>query len=493
MHKIRKTKTASGSTAVQVVYYHNRKVVVEKHIGSGQSKSEIQVLVEKAREWIEQNTQQGELFPEGRKSLVEISEIQLLGATHKFAYQIFEKVVILCGLQLPKDRFLFDFAIMRIIEPTSKLRAITLLSRYYGIKYSERSVYRKMSELVEEKHRIESIAVNCARQLLQDDLSLVLYDVTTLYFETFKGDELRKEGFSKDNKPQQPQVVIGLLVTRQGFPLGYEVFAGNTFEGKTMLGIIRNFIKKHNVNKPVIVADAAMLSHKNITELTQEGLYYIVGARLGNAPREVITNAFDKLRQQDGASLRLSTDIGSLIMEFSSKRYRKDRFEMEKQIERAKQVVANKQAGKNIKFVVHKTKTRQYKLNEPLIEKTKLLLGMKGYYTNIPEDVMGNKEIIARYHDLWHVEHSFRIAKSDLASRPVFHYKQNAITSHILICFTALMIAKYMELKTNLPLRQITDAIWEINEVCLLNSATGLSFTVRSALNPTAAFIADCF
>ena len=107
--------------------------------------------------------------------------------------------------------------------------------------------------------------------------------------------------------------------------------------------------------------------------------------------------------------------------------------------------------------------------------------------------LMGNKEIIARYHDLWHVEHSFRIAKSDLASRPVFHYKQNAITSHILICFTALMIAKYMELKTNLPLRQITDAIWEINEVCLLNSATGLSFTVRSALNPTAAFIADCF
>ncbi|OGV02086.1 MAG: hypothetical protein A2330_00925 [Ignavibacteria bacterium RIFOXYB2_FULL_36_7] len=337
-----------------------------------------------------------------------------------------------------------------------------------------------MGTIIQDKKRIEAIAVQCAKNLLQDDLSMVLYDVTTLYFETFKSDELRKEGFSKDNKPQQPQIVIGLLVTREGFPLGYEVFAGNTFEGKTMLNVLQSFIKQHGVNKPIVVADAAMLSHKNIEELQRQELFYIVGARLGNTAGAIIKEAVTKLRQQDGSSARVKTTSGDLIVEFSGKRYRKDKYEMEKLVERAKQIVENKLAVKNVKFVKHKSKSKDYKLNDELIDKAKLLLGMKGYYTNVSETVFSDKEIIDRYHDLWHVEHSFRIAKSDLASRPIFHYSEQAIASHILICFTALMIAKYLESLTKLSLRQIIDAIWQIKEVLLLNTLTDTSFTIRS-------------
>lgn len=478
--RIRKTKTASGSTSVQIVYYRDRKVIVEKHIGSGKTEEAIGTLILKAQHWIESRSTQQELF--ALKTPLELSpqNLRLIGVTHQFTYQLLECIAVKCGMTMPKDRFLFDFSIMRLIEPTSKLRAITLLSRYFSIDYSERTVYRKMGTIIQDKKRIEAIAVQCAKNLLQDDLSMVLYDVTTLYFETFKSDELRKEGFSKDNKPQQPQIVIGLLVTREGFPLGYEVFAGNTFEGKTMLNVLQSFIKQHGVNKPIVVADAAMLSHKNIEELQRQELFYIVGARLGNTAGAIIKEAVTKLRQQDGSSTRVKTTSGDLIVEFSGKRYRKDKYEMEKLVERAKQIVENKLAVKNVKFIKHKSKSKDYKLNDELIDKAKLLLGMKGYYTNVSETVFSDKEIIDRYHDLWHVEHSFRIAKSDLASRPIFHYSEQAIASHILICFTALMIAKYLESLTKLSLRQIIDAIWQIKEVLLLNTLTDTSFTIRS-------------
>jgi hypothetical protein len=279
---IRKVKTASGSTAVQVVYYKDRKLIVEKHIGSGKTKPEIESLVQKGKDWITKHSLQVELFPENPVNRVSLTELKFLGVSYRFAYQILLQVAIKCGLEIKEDGFLIDFAIMRLIEPTSKLRTIKLLDRYFDIVYSERTVYRKILDLESRKQSIEAIAVKCAKEMLQEDLVLVLYDVTTLYFESFKSDELRIEGFSKDNKPQQPQIVIGLIVTRQGFPLAYEVFAGNTFEGKTMLKVLDNFTNANQVNKPIVVADAAMLSQENIAELNQRNLFYIVGARLGN-------------------------------------------------------------------------------------------------------------------------------------------------------------------------------------------------------------------
>jgi transposase len=191
------------------------------------------------------------------------------------------------------------------------------------------------------------------------------------------------------------------------------------------------------VNRPIVVADAAMLSQENIEELKQRKLSYIVGTGLGNTSLKIIEDAHNKLQNKDGKSIRISTANGDLIIQFSIKRYRKDKNEMDKQLLKAKQLVEGKQLSKRVKFVKHKNKDNQYILNETLIKKTKLLLGMKGYYTNIAENILLNQDTIKRYHDLWHVEQAFRMAKSDLASRPVFHYKEQSIKSHILICFTA--------------------------------------------------------
>ena len=420
MPYIRKTKTGSGSTAVQVVYYKNRKLIVEKHIGSRKTKQEIETLVKDGKDWIRKHSKQEELFPENPNGTVTATGLKFLGVEHIFTYQLLQRVALHCGLDSNEESFLFDFVIMRLIEPASKLRTIKLLERYFGIIYSERTVYRKILNLGIKKQSIEEIAIKCAKEMLKDDLALILYDVTTLYFETFKGDELRVEGFSKDNKPQQPQIVVGLIVTRQGFPLGYEIFSGNTFEGKTMLKTLDNFTHKNQVKMPIIVADAAMLSKENIEELRKRNLSYIVGERLGNTSLNIIETIHDKLlpkqwisKNKDGQSIRIKTVTGDLVVDFSQVRYRKDKNEMDKQLLRAKQLVEKNQSGKRVKFVKRKDKNDQYILNEALIQKAKLLLGMKGYLTNILETVLSNKDIITRYHDLWHVEQAFRMAKSD--------------------------------------------------------------------------------
>lgn len=490
MVSIRKTKTKTNSTAVQIVYYKDRKVKILKHIGSGKTQSEIKDLEKHARSWIEKKSNQLELFPKNDKLEKSVTELEFIGVSHRFTYELLEQVADYCGLSMPEDRLLFDFAIMRLIEPASKSRTIKLLERYFEISYSERTVYRKILELEKRKESIESIAVKCAKEMLKDELALVLYDVTTLYFETFKSDELRKEGFSKDNKSRQPQIVVGLVVTRYGFPLSFEVFAGNTFEGKTMLSVLENFTKKNGVSSPIVVADAAMLSQENIGGLKRRNLSYIVGARLGNTRMKIIEDAKNKLQNTDGKSIRLKLDNSDLIVEFNQKRYRKDKHEMEKQLHKAKELIKNNRSGKRAKFTKN-TNHDLLVLNESLIAKTNLLLGMKGYYTNIQEGLLSNKEIITRYQDLWHVEQAFRMAKSDLASRPVFHYKSAAVKSHILICFTALIIGKILEINTNLSLKQIVDHIWLVTDAKLYDKYTSKNIILRAKINPDSKSVID--
>jgi transposase len=279
------------------------------------------------------------------------------------------------------------------------------------------------------------------------------------------------------------------LVTRQGFPLGYEIFAGNTFEGKTMIPVLESFAKRYRIQTPTVVADAAMLSHANIAELKKRNLSYIVGARLANASPSVITQVSNVLNQQDGAIVRTPTKHGDLVASFSSQRYRKNKGDMERQIERAKMLVEYNEPGRRAKFVT-KDNGDIYALNEHLIEKTKKLLGIRGYYTDISENKLPNSEVITRYHDLWHVENAFRMAKGDLAARPIFHHKEDAIKTHILICFTALVIGKYVELRTGVSNRAMRDILWSVTDAHMVDTATEETFTFRSPVyEDTKAFL----
>jgi transposase len=344
---------------------------------------------------------------------------------------------------------------------------------------------------------MEKKLVSFAKKHLQFDFSFVFYDVTTLYFETHSKDEdtetgrgLRQPGFSKDNKPTQPQIVLGLIVTREGFPVGYEVFEGNTFEGHTFLPTICKFKKAHKVKTLTVVADAAMLSLKNIQQLQCKGLGYIVGARIANLSLEEIqcihkellgtTQDPKGLEKLHGSSLRMETEKGLLLCDFSFQRYKKDQREMEKQILKAQKLLKNQKGIKRAKFIKSIGPSGQI-LHQELIEKTQLLCGIKGYYTNLRE--MEDAALIRHYHSLWHVELAFRIAKSDLAIRPIYHFKKQSIFAHILICFIALAVCRYMEFKTGKSTKKMVKLLKSITDARLKYRLTQEELFLRSEVS----------
>jgi transposase len=296
-----------------------------------------------------------------------------------------------------------------------------------------------------------------------------------LYFESFKADELKIQGFSKDNKSQQPQIVIGLLVTQSGFPLSYNVFAGNTFEGNTMLPVIEGFISKHPHTKPIVVADAAMLDQERLEELRQKKISYIVGARLANSNLGLVKQIQSTLNSVNGAITRVQSKHGNLICDFSSKRYKKELTDLNKLILKAEKLVESQSIGAKAKFIKRVSKEK-VELNVVLIEKRKLLLGIKGYCTDLSESQLSSQQAIERYHHLWRVEQSFRMSKFDLEARPIYHQKEDAIRSHVLICFVALVIEKYLELTTKMSLRNIRLLVWNITESHIRDTLTKETF-----------------
>jgi transposase len=486
--KIRKVHTKSGAIAVQIIRYHNNKRIIVRHIGSAHTNEELTELYSKAEQTLEKLCFQPSLFPIKTlsKKLIHKDYLSLNNVTHKFAYESLKNCCHLCFLNTI-DQLYLDLAMMRIIEPTSKLRSLKLLERYFNISHAERTVYRLLPQLVNYKEVIEKAAYKTVSTHFDESFALILYDVTTLYFESHKSDDdLLAKGFSKDDKSKQPQIVIGLLVTSQGFPLMHKVFKGNTFEGHTMLSVVKEFQKRHEKVQPIIVADAAMLSYKNIQTLEAKGYQYIVGARLANATHSFIESIVTNITYEDGATIRLAYPSRNydIICSYSEKRHKKDKNQFEKQIKKAQMFIKHKEPGKRAKFVKKSKKVKApYLFDTELEDKTKKLLGIKGYCTNIPESNLSNQQIIRYYHDLWHVEQAFRMSKTDLKTRPIFHHMHEAIKAHILICFMALMMGKFLEIKTGLSLRKIRDIIWNVHEAHIEDELTGEKFILRTNLN----------
>ncbi|MCF8380571.1 MAG: IS1634 family transposase [Bacteroidales bacterium] len=482
MLRIRVIKTASGANAVQVVYYRNRKRVVFKHIGSAKSIQELESLKLVAQDVISNFNPEIPLFEEAKlDNLLYLDKSEFLGVYFTFLYEVISDLLSQIGLDKIKKQLLLDLVAIRVVEPASKLRSIELLDTYFGIKHRRQSYYQSAPQWLVLKEKIESIVVDFAKKNYAFNFDLLFYDVTTLYFETFEEDELRRNGFSKDNKSQQPQILVALLVTKEGFPIEYDIFSGNTFEGHTIIPVVNNFIKKHAVKDFTIVADAAMISTTNTQELLKNNINYIVGARLGNLPNELIERIDSSITREDGRSIRIKTGNGYLVCSYSSVRYRKDKHEMEKQIQRAKAIIETPSKGKKVKFI--KTSGEQVELNQALVEKSKKLLGIKGYYTNLDESTVSNQTIIERYHELYRVEQAFRISKHDLQTRPIFHFKEEPINLHILICFMALVVSKHIELATGESIRKFITECKKVTVARMLNKITNKEIRIKTKYN----------
>lgn len=476
--KVRIVTTGSKAKAVQVINYQNYKRVVLKHIGSAHCQEDLEELILLAEEWIKDYSGQLSLFPnESPNNLLLLNHSTFVGIKYRFFYDTIHKLIDKIGLKnLPG--ILNDLVVIRIFEPASKLRSLELLEGYFGVNHNRKTYYKIAPKCLDLKSEVERQIIAFVEGEYNFNYDLLFYDVTTLYFETFEEDELRKNGFSKDNKSQQPQILVALMVSREGFPVAYEVFSGNTFEGHTIIPAIKGFIEKNRVKTFTVVADAAMISAENIEQLIQSKINYIVGARLGNVSAVVLDQIDKNLSREDGKSIRIKTDNGYLICSYSSIRYRKDKYEMEKQIEKAEAIIQQPSKNKKLKFT--KVEGETIKLNDGLIVKTKKLLGIKGYYTNLSEIELDNKSIIERYHELYKIEQAFRISKNDLQTRPIFHFKEEPIKLHILICFMALVISKHIELKAGLSIRRFLDESKKNVDGEILNKITNKIISIKA-------------
>lgn len=483
MYKIRQIKYALNSISIQVYKIENRKRVIIRHIGTAHTELEKVDLLVLANDFIEKISKQLNLFENNTSSnILYVNQTTFLGSYYTFLYELLSKLIITIGFDKLKNNLLLDLVIMRMIEPASKLRSIELLDEYFGIKHRRQSYYESAPLWLQLKSKTEAITLDFAKRQYAFTFDLLFYDVTTLYFESFDEDELRKNGFSKDNKSQQPQILVALMVTKEGFPIAYEVFAGNTFEGHTIIPMVNSFIERNKIKDFTIVADAAMISTENVKVLKENKVNYIVGARMGNISNELINKIDKRITREDAKSIRIKTDNGYLICSYSSLRYRKDKYEMEKQIEKAKIIIENPAKNKKLKFT--KSNGQKIELNQRLIDKTKMLLGIKGYYTNLEENIVDSKTVIERYHELYKIEQAFRIAKSDLQTRPIFHFKEEPIKLHLLTCFMALVLSKHIELQTKTSIRKFIHECKKITDARLFNNITGKELRIRTQINP---------
>jgi transposase len=479
--RIRVVPTASKKYAVQVVSKRYGKLTVHKHIGTYSNALEKAQLYEEAEAYIAEATRQGnllELLSSWRPSEVAITESRPL-----LVYQILSGVYDKLGLNICGDFLIKDLVIARIYHPASKRETQEILSDLFGNRWPLVTIYRHLKKGIKFglKDTFQKALINFARDELRDSLQLVFYDVTTLYFESTVRAGIRDFGFSKDHRSQETQVVVGLVVNRQGFPLYFDIFRGRTFEGHTLSSVVLNI--KTLLGNPdlIVVADAAMLSQNNIDELIEHEIGFIVGARVANLPSQLIEQITSELSGHDGKTITVSYRKQRLICQYLRRRAAKDRSDREQQVARAREIInAPNEKMRHYRFI--KITGQTASLNVNLIQRAEKLEGIKGYLTNtkLPEST-----VIERYHDLWQVEHAFRLTKSDLEARPVFHRLDETIQAHLVVVFASLAICKYIEIKTGMSIRKVLKLAEKVLTHKVTNTKTGESAYVETIIeNP---------
>jgi hypothetical protein len=489
---IRSVQTKTGSTQIQVVQKVGRVNRVIKHFGTARSPLEVSQLREQAQTYMDEKR-----IASGTISLFDsrydssaldslLSRVRFPHVwdtvTHGFLSHCYDTIGFSCVV----DTCFADLVVARIIEPTSKRRTRDMLEMRLGKYYSLTSIYRCMKTAIQKNYQsqIEQAVYAFVTRQTGAAIGVLFFDVTTLYYEAFDEDDLRRCGFSKEHKHNQPQLVVALTVTTSGIPLDLHVFPGNTFEGHTMLPCIEEILEKYTLPQKdlVIVADAAMLSDDNIQALDKRNLKYIVGARLGNLSKGVFDQVVQTPKTEGACKRIILTNGRILLVGYSAKRAAKDKHDREKQMRKATQALEKPDSlSRKYKFVQTKD-SGTYELNDRLITKAEQLEGLKGYVTNAGH--LSDTDIIGKYMNLWQVEKSFRMSKSDLQARPIFHTTKESIEAHLLIVFTALVVSRYVEMTTNKSIKHIVTTLNQVKEIIVEDRTSKQRTSTYSNITP---------
>ena len=459
---VREKKNKSGTVRVQIIDKSSGSYRVAKTVGSSSDPEEIAYLRKKAYTIIPTLIGQTsfDFWSNSTKDFVrnlrkvKTSQVQVDGPEKVFG-KIFDDI----GFGEIREDLFRHLVITRLIAPGSKLKTVDYLERYKGIAIDISKVYRFMDTLHRSlKEQVEQIAFKYTRSVLGGKISVVFYDMTTLYFEAADEDDLRIAGFSKDGKPQNPQILLGLLVGPNGYPIGYELFEGNKYEGHTLIPVLEHFQQRFDLSRPIVIADAGLLSAPNIKDLRSKQYEFILGARLKNESDEIKEQVLAlSLSDGDSTIIKVPDDL-RLVVSYSEKRAQRDLKNRERGLRRLEK---NLNKGRLTKSHINNRGYNKYlrlegditiKIDYEKFEADNRWDGLKGYLTNTK---LPANDIIENYNQLWHIEKAFRISKTDLKIRPIYHRNANRIEAHVCIAFVAYTIYKEVERRLtekNIPL-----------------------------------------
>ena len=482
-----KTSPNTNKTAVQLIHgYRNEKGQARQriihHIGMAETEEDVQKLI-MIGEYLKANliheTKPSLLTPAENAAMAIAStnnaatrktkklmanmatlreEDRITLGVHEIYGQLYREMnfdkVLTPSRQKAANKVLFNIVMARLARPESKRASVAHLARNFGINLPVHKVYRMMDKLDETFiERLQKGVAKHSLDLLAQDFNIIYFDCTTLYFESVAADELRQFGFSKDGKATEVQIILALMTTKDGLPVGYEVFPGSLYEGHSYLPMRHQLKARHPDVKAVHVADAGLMNEDNLAAIEEDGEQYIMGAKLRTLP----TALKDKI--VDTTSYHLMTGYEykvkvfdykgrRLVVSYSPVRARKDQRDRRRHAEKALrklQQSANPNALVGIsgsKRYIKLTGKSRAVLDEAKLKEDERWDGLHGVITNIT--TMADTEVLARYAELWRIEESFRIAKTDLRIRPIFHWTVPRIKAHIAICFMAFSLIRFL-------------------------------------------------
>ena len=491
---MRRVRTASGATAVQIVHKRGRIVLGIDHVGSAHDEAQLAALLEAARARLHAGQLVLPVEPAAGTGRP-VGEPVIEGTASLTVWHALEGVFESLGFDALGDEAFKSLVLGRIIEPTSKVDTLRVLAELGVPAPSRSTVTRCLQRIVKRDYRT-TIATACYRHVTRSSgLGLVLYDVTTLHFEAEREDGLRKVGMSKERRVD-PQVTLGLLTDRTGFPVDIHLFEGNKAETKTLIPVLTAFRDRHDVADIIVVADAGMLSAANLLALEDAGFRFIVGSRISKAPYDLADhfyrhgNHFTDRQTVETArtmGVGLAARDRRVVYQWSFKRSQHDNRAINAMVDRAEKVASGQRPVKKDRFVTLDGADKA--VDWDLVQRARDLAGLKGYVTNIPTTTMTGQAVVAAYHDLYQVERSFRMTKSDLAARPVFHRLRDSIEAHLTIVFTALAVSREAQARTGLSIRKILTTLRPLRSATL--TISGNTITVPPRIPETSQKILD--
>ena len=482
---IRKTKSRN-STCFQLGEKQAGRFLIKQHIGCASTPEKIEVLYLKAKQLLHawKYASQLPLFETGSHTpTAKLVNWRITGFHHVFG-AVYDRIGF-------PDTLLRDLVVARIVYPKSKIATLRYLDRYLGISVQKNHLFRFLDTL--DKDQLTRIAFNFVESHHPQSITVCFYDVTTLYFETIKEDDLRQKGFSKEHRMDMPQILIGLFVDSNGYPFDFDFYEGKTFEGHTLVKAVEGISRKYAFATLTVVADAGMLSADNLAYLDSVKVHYIVGARLKNLPQaltqQILHHSFPKQ-----PIFEITAENQRLIVDYSVNRAEQDAKNRERIITKLKQKLATKKTVvRKSKYLLTTGKHAIVGVDHKRIQVDQQFDGLKGYFVN-QDNISQAQDLISQYHQLWQVEKAFRMSKHDLRERPIFHSRPKRIKAHLALCFVSLLVMTETEKQLhaiNCSLQQAIELLGKVGQGVVRVGTVEL--ITESELDPTTQLIHKLF